>query len=223
MPPETELQVTNIAIVEDHQMVREWLGHMINKRPEMRVCAEADNIRSAMQAIRETRPDLVIVDLTLRGSSGLELIKDLKAQEIDIPVLVLSMHDEALYADRVLRAGAKGYISKQEGSAEVMRAIQRVLEGGVYLSETMTASVLKRMTQQGATPEVSGMQSLTDRELEVYQLIGRGKNAREIATLLNLGESTVCTFRTRIKDKLGVRNAAELYSRAAQWVGEQGV
>jgi DNA-binding NarL/FixJ family response regulator len=223
MPPEAEPKVTNIAIVEDHQLMREWLGHLIRKRPEMRVCAEADNIKSAMKMIQETHPDLVIVDLTLRGSSGLELIKDLKAQGISVPVLVLSMHDEALYADRVLRAGARGYISKQEGSAEVMKAIQKVLSDGVYLSEAMTANVLKRMTRTGSQTEVSGMQSLTDRELEVYQLIGHGKNAREIAAVLNLGESTVCTFRTRIKDKLGVRNAAELYSRAAQWVSEQGV
>lgn len=212
-----------VVIVEDHQMVREWLGHLIEKRREMRVCGEADNIKTAMKVIRETNPDLVLVDLTLPGSSGLELIKDLKAQGIKVPVLVISMHDESLYADRVLRAGGRGYISKQESSAEVLRAIQRVLGGEVYLSESMTAHVLKRMSQQGQQPQALGMQTLTDRELEVFQLIGRGKNAREIAAQLNLGETTIGTFRTRIKDKLGVRNAAELYSRAAQWVNEQGV
>lgn len=221
MSQSTELPVAKVVIVEDHQTVREWLTHLINKRAEMSVCGEADNIKSAMAVIRETKPDLVIVDLTLRGSSGLELIKDLHAQRIHTPVLVLSMHDEALYADRVLRAGAKGYISKQESSAEVLKAIKLVISGGVYLSPAMMGNVLQRMTQ-GAQPEVSGMQSLTDRELEVFQLIGRGKNAREIAAELNLGHSTVDTYRARIKEKLGIRHAAELYSRAAQWVSDGG-
>lgn len=221
MSPSSEVQVAKVVIVEDHQTVREWLTHLINKRAEMTVVGEADNIKSAMTVIRENNPHLVIVDLTLRGSSGLELIKDMQAQGISTPVLVLSMHDEALYADRVLRAGAKGYISKQESSAEVLKAIKLVLSGGVYLSPAMMENVLQRMTQ-GTQPEISGMQSLTDRELEVFQLIGRGKNAREIAVELNLGHSTVDTYRARIKEKLGIRHAAELYSRAAQWVSEGG-
>jgi DNA-binding NarL/FixJ family response regulator len=222
MPPSTDLQTARVVIVEDHQTVREWLTHLINKRPEMTVCGEADNIKTAMTVIRETKPNLIIVDLTLKGSSGLELIKDLHAQGMTTPVLVLSMHDEALYADRVLRAGAKGYISKQESSAEVLKAMKLVLSGGVYLSPPMMANVLQRMTQ-GAQPEVSGMQSLTGRELEVFQLIGRGKNGREIASALILGLSTVDTYRARIKEKLGIRHAAELYSRAAEWVKEGGV
>ena len=211
-----------VVLVEDHPLFRERLGQLINKDVGMAVCGESDNIREAMAIITREQPDIAIVDITLRGSSGLELIKDLKAQGIDIPVLVLSMHEESLYAERVLRAGAKGYITKNEASSEIILAIRQVLAGEVYVSSRVTAGILKRMSGKGATVEHSGMDLLTDRELEVFQLTGRGLNSREIAEQLHLGESTVDTYRSRIKDKLGLRNAAELYQRAAQWVRDQG-
>lgn len=211
-----------VALVEDHPMFREHLGQLINRDLGMEVCGEVDNIRDAMALIRDKKPDIAIVDLTLRGSSGLELLKDLKAQEIDIPVLVLSMHDEELYAERSLRSGAKGYITKNEASSEVVKAIRKVMAGEVYVSKRMTARLLERMTQKRPPSDLNGLALLADRELEVFQLLGRGKGTHEIALALNLGDSTVETYRARIKEKLQLRSAAELYLRAGQWVREHG-
>lgn len=199
-------------------MFREHLGQLIDRDLGMSICGEADNIRDAMRLILETKPDIAIVDITLHGSSGLELLKDIKAQGLEINVLVLSMHDEELYAERALRAGAKGYITKNEASTEVIEAIRCVMNGDVYASRQMTAKLLERMTQKRGNSELAGMETLADRELEVFQMLGRGKNTREIAQTLNLGESTVETYRARIKEKLQLRSAAELYLRAGQWV-----
>ncbi|MFO1481980.1 MAG: response regulator transcription factor [Verrucomicrobiaceae bacterium] len=211
-----------VLLVEDHPMFREHLGQLIDRELGMSVCGESDNIRDAMRLIHETKPDVAIVDITLRGSSGLELLKDIKAQGLQVNVLVLSMHDEELYAERALRAGAKGYITKNEASTEVIKAIRCVMKGEVYASKQMTARLLERMTHRRASPELTGIETLADRELEVFQLLGRGKSTREIAQALNLGESTVETYRARIKEKLQLRSAAELYLRAGQWVRENG-
>jgi DNA-binding NarL/FixJ family response regulator len=214
--------VFKVLLVEDHPMFREHLGQLIDRDLGMNVCGEADNIRDAMRLIQETQPDIAIVDITLRGSSGLELLKDLKAQEIELNVLVLSMHDEELYAERALRAGAKGYITKNEASTEVLAAIRCVMGGEIYASRKMTARLLERMTQKRASSSLVGVDMLADRELEVFQSLGRGKSTKEIAIALNLGESTVETYRSRIKEKLQLRSAAELYLRAGQWVREHG-
>lgn len=211
-----------VLLVEDHPMFREHLGQLIDRDLGMSICGEADNIRDAMRLILETKPDIAIVDITLHGSSGLELLKDIKAQGLDINVLVLSMHDEELYAERALRAGAKGYITKNEASTEVIEAIRCVMKGDVYASRQMTAKLLERMTQKRSNSELAGMETLADRELEVFQMLGRGKSTREIAQTLNLGESTVETYRARIKEKLQLRSAAELYLRAGQWVRDHG-
>src|SRR5438067_3640942 len=149
-------------------MFREQLAHLINKEPDMCICGEADTIRDALELLQSASADIVIVDLTLKGPSGLELLKDLKAHQVNVPVLVLSMHDEMLYAERVLRAGAKGYISKNEDSSQVMAAIHRVLAGEVYVSERMTVRILQRISS-GAPVEASGIELLSDRELEVFQ------------------------------------------------------
>lgn len=212
-----------ILIVEDHPLFRAMLVQLIDKELGMMVCGEASNIRDAMAIIEQTRPDAAIVDLTLEGSSGLELIKDVKARKIRLPVLVLSMHEEGLYAERVLRAGAKGYISKNESPAEVIEAIRRVIAGRIYVSERVTGAILGRLGQADKAMEPSGVDILSDREIEVFQLVGRGLNSREIAARINLGPSTVDSYRARIKDKLGIKNAAELYQRAAQWVTERNV
>ena len=220
-----ELKTANsckVLLVEDHPMFREHLGQLIDRDLGMSVCGEADNIRDAMRLILETRPDIAIVDITLHGSSGLELLKDIKAQGLETNVLVLSMHDEELYAERALRAGAKGYITKNEASNEVIEAIRCVVKGDVYASRQMTAKLLERMTQKRSNGELAGMETLADRELEVFQMLGRGKSTREIAQTLNLGESTVETYRARIKEKLQLRSAAELYLRAGQWVRDHG-
>ena len=203
-------------------MFREHLGQLINRDLGMVVCGEADNIKDAMRLVSETNPDIAIVDITLRGSSGLEFIKDIKAQGLSLNVLVLSMHDEELYAERSLRAGAKGYITKNEASSELINAIRCVMAGDVYASKKLTAKLLERMTQKRATSELAGMETLADRELEVFHLLGRGKSTSEIAKSLNLGDSTVETYRARIKDKLRLRSAAELYLRAGQWVRDHG-
>ncbi|MCB1208986.1 MAG: response regulator transcription factor [Verrucomicrobiales bacterium] len=211
-----------VLLVEDHPMFREHLGGLINRELGMSVCGEADNIRDAMRLIHETQPDIAIVDITLRGSSGLELLKDIRSQSLDLNLLVLSMHDEDLYAERALRAGARGYVTKNEASTEVVKAIRCVMNNEVYASKKMTAKLLNRMTQKSIPVEIAAIDTLADRELEVFQLLGRGRNTREIAETLNLGESTVETYRARIKEKLNLRSAAELYLRAGEWVRDHG-
>lgn len=211
---------SKVLLVEDHPMFREHLTQLIGRELGMTICGEADNIQDAMRLIEETHPDIAIVDITLKGSSGLELIKDCKARGIDLKVLVLSMHEEELYAERVLRAGARGYIMKSEASTEVINAIRCVLRGDAYVSGRVTSKLLDRV--MGKPRELSGIESLTDRELEVFCMLGRGKKVREIAHTLHLGETTVDTYRTRIKEKLGLRSATELYLRAGEWVREHG-
>jgi DNA-binding NarL/FixJ family response regulator len=210
-----------ILVVEDHPLFRAMLVQLIDKDLGMMVGGEADNIKDAMAIIEKTPLDAAIVDITLRGSSGLELIKDLKARKIRLPVLVVSMHEEALYAERVLRAGAKGYISKHESPGEVVEAIRKVMAGRIYVSERVTGNILDRLGKADKAVEPSGIDILSDREIEIFQLVGRGLNSREIAGRVNLGASTVDSYRERIKKKMGIKNAAELYQRAAQWVAEQ--
>jgi DNA-binding NarL/FixJ family response regulator len=207
-----------VLLVDDHPMVRQMLAHLIAQEPDLAVSGEADNINQAMQMIRRSPPDIAVVDITLKGSSGLELIKNLKAEEIDVPVLVLSMHDEALYAERAFRAGARGYVTKSEDSEVVMAAIRRVLQGEVYASPDFTSQLLKNLSEKGRPKQGSLLSELTDRELEVFHLIGQGRTTQEIAMTLNLGSKTVDTYRTRIKEKMGLRNAAELHHRAVHWV-----
>jgi DNA-binding NarL/FixJ family response regulator len=211
---------TKVLLVEDHAMFRERLALLINQDFDMRICGETDNIREALEIVRTEKPDLALIDITLKGSSGLEFLKDLKAREINLPVLVLSMHEEALYAERVLAAGAKGYITKHESSQTLLRAIQCVLEGKVYLSDQMTETLLRKMSGQDVSS--SAMKRLTDRELEVFQLIGAGRTTREIAEALHLGITTVDTYRTRIKEKLGLRNGTQLQHSASNCV-QQGM
>jgi DNA-binding NarL/FixJ family response regulator len=205
-----------VVLVEDHPMFREQLCHLINKEPDMRVCGEADNIGDALKLLQSVSADIVIVDLTLKGPSGLEFIKELKARQINMPVLVLSMHDELLYAERVLRAGARGYITKHETSNEVMAAIRKVLRGEVYLGSRMASRALESFSARPQTD--TGVSWLTDRELEVFELIGRGRTTREISACLHLGMSTVDTYRARIKTKLNLENASQLCHEAIRWV-----
>jgi DNA-binding NarL/FixJ family response regulator len=205
-----------VVLVEDHPMFREQLTHLINKEPDMCVSGEADNIRDAFMLLQSISADIVIVDLTLKGPSGLELLKNLKARQISVPVLVLSMHDELLYAERVLRAGARGYITKNQTSNEVMTAIRKVLEGEVYLGSRIASRVLESFSARPKTD--SGVSLLTDRELEVFELIGRGRTTREISNSLCLGISTVDTYRARIKSKLHLENTSQLSHEAIRWV-----
>ena len=211
-------QEFRVVLVEDHPMFREQLSQLINKESGMTVCGEADNIHDALQLIESKGAEVAIVDLTLKGPSGLELIKNLKAKEIDIPVLVLSMHDEALYAERVLKAGARGYITKNEASKEVMTAIQAVLRGEIYLPARIASRILESVSV--GRKNNGGISQLTDRELEVFELIGHGRSTREISNCLHLGMSTVDTYRARIKTKLHLENSSQLHHEAIRWVSE---
>jgi DNA-binding NarL/FixJ family response regulator len=212
-----------VLIVEDHPLFRAMLVQLISQELGMMVCGEADNIKDALTIIERSHPDAAIVDLTLQGSGGLELIKELKARNIGLHVLVLSMHSESLYAERALRAGAKGYVSKQEPLAEVVEAIRKVVDGRIYVSERVNEAILGRLGRPDRAGPASGMDLLSDREIEVFQLVGRGLNSREIAARLNLGPTTVDSYRARIKEKLEIKNAAALYQRAAQWIAESGL
>jgi len=209
---------SRILLVEDHPMFREQLAQLINKEPGMKVCGEADNIHDALRLIEEEKPDVAIVDLTLKGPSGLELIKNLKAKELETPILVLSMHDESLYAERVLKAGARGYITKNEVSKEVMTAICAVLRGEIYLPARIASRILESVAI--GRKNGNGVGQLTDRELEVFEMIGRGRSTREISTCLHLGISTVDTYRARIKAKLNLENSSQLHHEAIRWVSE---
>jgi DNA-binding NarL/FixJ family response regulator len=210
-----------IVIVEDHPMFREQLAHLINREADLVVCGEADNVRDGLALITQLQPQLAIVDLTLKGASGLELLKDLRARSLNVLTLVLSMHDESLYAERALRAGARGYITKHEASAKVMIAIRQVLAGELYLEPRFMSRIVNKMVTASASTALQPVDRLTDRELEVFELIGRGQTTRQIGTRLGVGLTTIDTYRARIKEKLRLENAARLQTEAARWVQER--
>ncbi len=215
MPPPNDKK-KSVVIVEDHPMFRERLAELINREPDLEVCGEADNIRDGFDLITRGGAEVAIVDITLQGSSGLELLKNLKAAGVVLPILVLSMHDESLYAERVLRAGAKGYITKSQASAKIMTALRQVLAGEIYLSAKMATKILGQIA--GGGDAAIGLDRLTDRELEVFNLIGRGQTTREISEALSLGAATVETYRARIKEKLQLENGTRLQQEALRWV-----
>ncbi len=211
-----------VVIVEDHPLFREQLRLLIDKEDDLEVCGEADNARTALTLIQQLEPHLAIIDITLKGGNGLDLLKDLRAQKIDVPVLVLSMHDESLYAERALRAGASGYITKEEASASVMTAIRQVLKGDIYLDP----HVMRRMVHKVVAKDdltTAPLDRLTDRELEVFEFIGQGRTTREIGIRLCVSVTTVDTYRARIKEKLRLANASQLHSAASHWVMERTV
>ena len=207
-----------IFIVDDHPMVREQLSEMITRESYMFVCGEAEDARTALEAIERVKPDLAIVDLTLRNAHGIELIKDLRARGDKVFILVLSMHDESVFAERVLRAGARGYITKQEPSRKVIEAIREILAGKIYVSEKVAGKFMQRIAGAGRESAASPLDILTDRELEIYQLIGQGFTTREIASALNLDGRSVEHYRVRIREKLHIESATDLYEHAMQWV-----
>ncbi|HEY6204834.1 MAG TPA: response regulator transcription factor [Chthoniobacterales bacterium] len=207
----------SVVIIEDHRMFREHLAHLIDKTDDIMVAGEADNIRDGLELIKHTRPSIALIDITLKGASGLELIKELRAKGITTPVLVLSMHEESLYAERAVRAGANGYITKHEASADVMAAIRHVLGGGIYFNARFMSQMMSKMMGT-ADPSGDPVERLADRELEVFRLIGRGLTNREIGEQLALGTTTVDTYTTRIKEKLKLPNSARLRLEASRWV-----
>jgi DNA-binding NarL/FixJ family response regulator len=214
---------TRIVIVDDHPLVRERLAELINREPDLEVCGEAEDRHQGLELIIRTRPELAIVDLTLKSSLGIELIKDLQARIPEIKILVVSMQDEAIHAERCIRAGAKGYITKQMASRHIMQAIRRVLAGEIYLSEAATSLWLNRSLGKTSGTIADPLASqLADRELQVFELVGKGHSTRQIAELLGLDVKTIETYRARIKDKLGFKDAPELLQRAIAWVHGRG-
>jgi len=194
---------------------------MIDRNPGLSVCGQVPDAAGAMRAVAELKPDLITVDISLEGGNGIELIKTLKAKYEDLPVLVISMHDESLYAERALRAGAQGYVMKNEPARTVKAAILKVLGGEIFLSEKMSSSVLAKLMRGKSERPVSPIAQLSDRELEVFEMLGRGKPTRQIAEELNLTIPTIHSFRNRIKEKLQLKNATEMMLHAMQWVRER--
>jgi DNA-binding NarL/FixJ family response regulator len=208
-----------ILIVDDHPMMREGLRTLISRERDLTVCGEAETAAQALDAAANLKPDLVLADITLPGRNGIELIKDICALQHAMSILVISMHDESLYAERALRAGARGYIMKQKSGPKMMQAIRQVLAGRIYLSDKMSARILEYVA--GKRTEASPMERLSDREWEVFQLIGRGKSTVQIAEELHLSPKTVETHRARVKEKLDLRTMTELISFASRWVETQ--
>ena len=209
-----------IAIVDDHPLVREGLAARISAQADMEVCGEADDIESAMEMIVAKRPALVIVDIALRDGHGIDLIKRIVAAGINTRMLVVSAYDESLFAERALRAGALGYINKQELQGKVVEALRTVLRGERYLSTAMAQRLIAQAI--GSKAAAGGMEALTDRELQIFQLVGRGKSTREIANELNVSVHTIDSHREHIRAKLDLRNGTELIQRAVQWHIENG-
>jgi DNA-binding NarL/FixJ family response regulator len=213
----TSSKATRVMIVDDHPMTRDGLVHLINREPDLEVAWEAENAAQALEIAAAEQPDLALVDITLPDKGGIDLIKDLKALRPEMKVLVISMHDESLYAERALRAGARGYITKQEGGAKLMQAIRQVLGGQIYVSERTSARIVEIFSGQSAGGTQSPVAQLSDREFEIFQLIGEGLSASEIGDRLHISAKTVEAHRVNIKTKLKVGTAAELISYAARW------
>ncbi|MDH3636063.1 MAG: response regulator transcription factor [Gammaproteobacteria bacterium] len=211
--------MTRILIVDDHPLVRTGFAQLIGDCPDLEVCGEASNMAEALRQIDSTHPDLAIIDLSLAGGSGLDLIERVRSRDKKILMLVASMHDETLYAERVLAAGARGYINKQEAQDSIIRAIRQVIRGKVYLSQKMTDRLLSGMVD--ANGEKRDIDSLSNRELQVFELIGEGVSSSQIAEQLNLSVKTIETHQAHIKKKLGLGSAHELNQRAIRWVMDQ--
>lgn len=215
---------SRVFLVDDHAMFREGLRQLIDREPGLQVCGDAAGAAEAMQGIGQSNPDVVVVDISLGGTSGLDLIKAIKNQYEDLPVLVVSMHEESLYAERALRAGAMGYVMKNEPGKTVKSAIRKVLGGEMYLSGKMSSAVISKFMRGPNERAASPLETLSDRELEVFRMLGEGKGTRQIAQELNVTVATINSFRNRIKEKLALKSSTEVMLHAIQWVqlGEAG-
>jgi DNA-binding NarL/FixJ family response regulator len=207
-----------IFLVDDHPVTRQGIAMLIDQEPDFVVCGEADNGPLAIELLPKAAPDMAIIDITLKTTSGIELLKDIKALMPDLPVLVMSMHDESLYAERALRAGARGYVMKHESTDVVLAAIRRVLAGEFHFSDRVKEKLLNRLARVRKDPDAFAMDTLSDREMEVFQLIGNGLGTRQIAERLNLSVKTIDSYREHLKLKLQLDSGAELVHHAIQWV-----
>ncbi|MEI6196720.1 MAG: response regulator transcription factor [Verrucomicrobiota bacterium] len=210
-------QKTRILLVDDHPLVREGLANLISQQPDFEICGEAGNEPQALELIGTVQPDVAIVDITLETGSGLELIRNIKALYPAVKTLVLSMHDEGLYAERALRAGARGYLMKREAAKKIIDGIRAVLAGQLYVSEKIISQMTEKFVEGGTAAAISPVEQLSNRELEVFQLLGRGHNTRQISEHLHVGFKTVQAYNARIKEKLRLANATELLREAMRW------
>lgn len=207
----------SVLIVEDHSIVRMGLSMLISQLDDMSICGEMENGENALTFLKTSRPDIILVDISLKDMNGLDLIKYIRRTDQTVPILVLSVFDEAFYAERAFNAGATGYIMKQEASEVIIKAIRTVLSGEIYASDKMKSRLLKKAVGRGNEIEVLNLSILTDRELQVFELIGKGFRTRDIAETLRLSIKTVDTYREHIKEKLSLKNATELIKSASQW------
>lgn len=212
-----------IFLVDDHPITRQGVAVLINQEPDLEVCGEADSAPKAFDLLQKAKADLAVVDISLKTTSGIELTKNLKVLLPDLPILIMSMHDESLYAERALRAGAKGYVMKQEASDNILIAIRRILAGELYLSEKMKEKMLHRLVHNRKDEVVFSIDTLSDREMEVFQLIGNGFSTRQIATKLNLSVKTIDSYREHLKLKLHIEKGADLVRHAIQWVKSENI
>jgi DNA-binding NarL/FixJ family response regulator len=219
-PKDESAPRTRIILVDDHPVVRAGIRSVVEQEADLEVCGEAESASQALQVILETKPDVAIVDLSLKESSGLELIKDIRLRHPSLLVLVLSMRDESFYAERVLRAGARGYVVKDEGCRVVVDAVRKVLKGQIYLSDQIASKMIGAFAG-GAKPGASSVEQLTDRELQVFELIGKGIPTREIAAKLHLSVKTIDAHRENIKRKMQIDGATELLKQAIEWLRQQ--
>jgi DNA-binding NarL/FixJ family response regulator len=222
-PQESSQNKAKIFVVDDHPVVRDGLMRLIGQKAgkDIMICGEADNAADALKTIAKIKPDLVIVDISLRGCDGIELTKGIRYQNSKLPILVLSMHDEALYAERALRAGANGYIMKNESSEDLLQAIRTVLCGGVHISQNVSSKIVHKLKRDGPNGLSSPVASLSDRELEVFRSLGRGRTTRQIADELSISAKTVETHLSRIRVKLNLQSYNELIIHAALWVNSR--
>ena len=211
-------QKHKIFIVDDHPIVRKGLTQLINQEIDLTVCGEAENAQNALDFLKKLKPDLAIIDISLQGIDGIELIKTIRVRYDNLPILVVSMHDESLFAERALRVGARGYIMKQEAIENMMEAIRKVLRGELYVSERVSANIVKRFIDGKTEKPSSPIEALSNRELEVFQLLGQGYGTSQIAQELHVSIKTVESYRANIKEKLKLKNATELLKHAIHWV-----
>ena len=219
--PQVSSKKATVFIVDDHPLVRDWLSRLINNETDLEVCGSADNTAEAIQAITRLQPRISIIDIGLRGKSGLELIRSMTDQNPDQNILVLSMHDEAVYAHRAFRAGARGYVNKRQTAEEVVLAIRRILSGGMYINEAFAETLTLGLSSRRATAPEDAMTLLSDRELEVFRLMAAGRVNSEIAEDLSVSLKTIQSYCARIKEKLNLRNATELLQAATRWADAQ--
>lgn len=210
-------KTTRVVIVDDHPLMREGIAEVLRREPDLEICGEADDRAQALSVIKSSNPDLVIVDLALKNSHGMELIKDLVALCPQVRTLVVSMHDEFVNAERAIRAGASGYITKQEATTKILQAVRCVLAGEIYLSERAALQIATKAAGRARSGSGLTVDGLTDRELQVFELVGRGWSTRQIARQLKLDVSTIETYRARIKEKLNLRDSLELLQTAIRW------